>query len=406
MAFEQKRWRYLIAAMLLALFSGIGYAWSVFQTPLMTNFHWQLSAISLTFTIQVFVSTVSPVFLGKYKTKLGVANFLRAGIAVYTLGLLGTMFTSSIFYLYVVFGVIVGIGLGMLYPTLMAYSTSLFPDKTGLASGLLACSYGCGAVVWAPTATFFMNSYGVLAVFGLFAGLFAVVMIPLSFLIKAVPADFHPQAAVTDTAKQKKRTGKDYTWQEMMKSSQFYILVLALTLGTTSGLMITGHASNILQEMVHYTAEQAAFLVGLISVFNAFGRLVFGTASDFVGRYNMMLILFAVIALAMFALTQTEGVLFVSALLAISASYGGFAAMISPLCADIFGMKHLSINYNFFYICYGLAGVIGPQLASFIRTTSGGYKLAFWAVAGMSVFGFLLIVLQKVKAPKQAEANV
>ena len=86
----------MAGAMFLALCSGIGYAWSVFQKPLMENFQWGLKTISLTFTLQILVSTIAPVFLGKVQKKLGIRNYIRLGIAVYVLGLSATMSTTSI----------------------------------------------------------------------------------------------------------------------------------------------------------------------------------------------------------------------------------------------------------------------------------------------------------------------
>lgn len=388
------------AAMLLALCSGIGYTWSVFQKPLMENFEWGLKTISLTFTIQILVSTIAPIFLGKFQKSWGVRNYLRVGILVYVIGLVATMFTSSIGYLYMVYGGVVGIGIAMLYPSLMAYGTTLFPDKTGMASGLLACSYGSGAILWAPIATYFMRHHGVLSVFGLLAGIFAIVMIPTSFLIRNLPKDFNlkPKKVIESSANPV--STKDYTWQEMLKTSRYYILIIALTLGATAGLMIMGHASTILQEVQSFTAEKAALFVGLFSIFNALGRLTFGFVSDRLGRYNIMLLLFAVIGLAMVLLTKSTGSLFIISLLAISACYGGFTSMFSPVCADNFGMKNLTVNYTFLYIAYGLAGGIGPQLAARIKTVSGGYDMAFVIVAGMSVVGFVLILILKAKATK------
>ncbi|KUO75612.1 MAG: hypothetical protein APF77_04240 [Clostridia bacterium BRH_c25] len=397
MDFKQKRWKYMAGAMLLALCSGIGYAWSVFQKPLMVNFGWGLKTISLTFTIQILISTIAPVFLGKFQKALGIGNYLRTGIAVYVIGLVATMFTSSISYLYIVYGIIVGIGIAMLYPSLMAYATSLFPDKTGLASGMLACSYGSGAILWAPIATFFMQRHGVLSVFGLLAAIFAIVMIPTSFLIRNVPADFNAKPKKVVKTSVNTVSGKDYTWREMLKTSTYYMLITALTLGATAGLMIMGHASTMLQEVLNFTAEKAALLVGLFSVFNALGRLTFGFVSDRFGRYNVMMFLFAVIGGAMILLTKSSGVIFIAALLAISACYGGFTSMFSPVCADNFGLKNIAVNYTFLYVAYGLAGAIGPQLAARIKTVSGGYNLAFLTVAGMSVVGFILILLLKTK---------
>jgi OFA family oxalate/formate antiporter-like MFS transporter len=93
------------------------------------------------------------------------------------------MFTSSIGYLYIIYGLVVGVGIAILYPTLMAYATSLFPDKTGMASGLLSGAYGCGAVLWAPIATVLMKSYHVLSTFGILAVVFAIVMIPATIFV-------------------------------------------------------------------------------------------------------------------------------------------------------------------------------------------------------------------------------
>ena len=383
-----------MGAMLLALCSGIGYTWSVFQKPLMENFDWGLKTISLTFTIQVMVSTIAPIFLGKYQKTLGVKNYIRVGLSVYILGLIATMFTPSISYLYMVYGIIVGVGIAMLYPCLITYSTSLFPERTGMASGMLACAYGSGAVLWAPIAMFFMKRYGVLSVFGILAAIFAIVMIPTSFLIKEVPEDFRQKVSQGQEKKHHLVT-VDYTWQEMLKTSRYYILVLALTLAATAGLMITGHASSMLQEMQQVTAEQAAFIVGLFSVFNALGRLFFGYISDRVGRYEIMLLLFVIIGGSMLLLTKSMGPMFIILLMAISACYGGFTSMFSPICADNFGLKNLSVNYGFLYIAYGLAGIIGPQLAARVRVMSGGYNMAFLVVAGMSVVGFMLILSLK-----------
>lgn len=408
MDFQGRRWKCMVAAMLLALFSGIGYAWSVFQKPLMEGFSWELNVISLTYTIQIMISTIAPIFLGKFQKTLGIGNYLRVGIGIYVIGLAATMFTSSISYLYLVYGIVVGIGIAMLYPSLMAYSTSLFPDKTGMASGLLACSYGSGAILWAPIATTFMQRFGVLSSFGLLAGIFAVVMIPLSFLIKTVPADFSPLPKEGKKVKKMNSnptSAVDYTWKEMLKTSRYYILVVALTLGATAGLMITGHAATMLQETLSFSAEKAALYVGLISIFNALGRLTFGTISDYFGRYRIMMLLFAVICGSMVLLTMSNGTVFVVELLAISACYGGFTSMFSPVCADNFGIKNLAVNYAFLYVAYGLAGAIGPQLAAGIRTASGGYNLAFLTVAGMSVVGFLLVLFLNTASRRLNQAK-
>lgn len=401
MEFEQKRWQHMIAAMVLALCAGIGYTWSVFQKPLMEQFEWNIQTISLTFTIQILVSTMAPMFLGKYQKTLGVKNYLRVGILIYVLGLIATMFTSSIVYLYLIYGFVVGIGISMLYPCLMSYSGRLFPDKPGMAAGLLACAYGGGSIIWAPLAANFIGKHGALTVFGLFAMIFAAVMIPATFLIKDVPEDFRPVPKKIKIVGAGPLAARDFTWREMVKTSKYYIIVVTLTLGATSGLMIMGHASSILQEVQNFTPEKAAVIIGIISIFNAFGRLTFGFISDRLGRYKVMLLLFAIIGGSMLLLTSAGGNVFVLALFAISACYGGFTSMFSPICADNFGIKNLAFNYSFLYIAYGFAGVIGPQLAAWTKTTGSGYSLAFMVVAIFSVIGFVLTLYLQISSSKK-----
>lgn len=395
MDYKRKRWIHMAGAMFLALCSGIGYAWSVFQKPLMENSQWGLKSISLTFTLQILVSTIAPVFLGRVQKQLGIRNYIRLGIAVYVLGLAATMSTSSIGYFYIIYGIVVGIGIAILYPTLMSYATGMFPDKTGMASGMLACSYGSGAILWAPIATYLMKSHGVLSVFGFLALIFAAAMIPASFLIRSIPTDFNPSSKKSGLSSSGKAATRDYTWKEMLKTPRYYVILTTLTLGAASGLMIMGHASGMLQEILGFTPEKAAYLVGLFSVSNALGRLLFGLVSDRLGRYNIMMLLFAMIGGAMFILTRSSGIIFIASMCLISSCYGGFTSMFSPVCADNFGMKNLAVNYAFLYIAYGLAGAIGPQLAAGIKTVSGGYDMAFLTVAAMSTAGLLLVMALK-----------
>ncbi|MFV0441586.1 MAG: OFA family MFS transporter [Lachnospirales bacterium] len=397
MEFKQNRWRYMIAAMIVALCAGIGYAWSVFQGPIVEDFGWTLSVVSLTFTIQVTTSTIAPVFLSGLQKKIGVKNYLIIGILIYAIGLMLMRFMGSVLYLYLVYGIMIGIGLAMVYPTLAAYSVGLFPDKTGLASGLLACSYGSGAVLWAPIASRIMLNNSVLMVFFIFGCAFAVVMLIFVSLLKNIPEGY----ADTFDIEKKENTGatvKDYTWQEMVKTPTYAVILVTLVLGCTAGLMIAGHASGMIQDTLGLTPERAAIIVGAYSVFNALGRLFFGVISDKLGRYNTMRILFGVMFVGMILLTFMGSFVFVIALFAVSACYGGFTSMFSPICADNFGIKNLSVNYAFLYLAYGIAGLIGPQLGARAKLISGGYSLAFMVVAVMSIVGIVLVsVLQKMK---------
>ncbi|MCM8711248.1 OFA family MFS transporter [Clostridium sp. SYSU_GA19001] len=402
MKFENKRWIYLIAAMVIAVCAGIGYSWSVFQKPLIKMFGWSTGRTSLTFTIQVFVSTMSPMFIGKLQEKITTKYYIMIGAVLYGGGLILTGFVNSLIYLYIIFGVIVGLGIGMLYPCLMAYGVKLFPDKRGLVSGLLAGSYGAGSVIWAPTAARIMQNHSVLTVYKIFGVLFFIAIIILAVFLGEVPKNFRPEIKKTNAVS----TVEDKTWKEMIKTKEFYLIVALLTMGTTSGLMIMGHASSILQEMQGFSPEKAAVLIGIISVFNACGRLAWGTLSDKAGRYKTMIIMFMLVGLSMIILSTAGGSLFIAALFVVGACYGGFAAMIAPVAADNFGIKNLSVNYGFLYIAYGFAGILGPQLAATAKDMGEGYGIAFITVAVFSAIGILLCLYLLMSKQKKKSSII
>jgi OFA family oxalate/formate antiporter-like MFS transporter len=329
-----------------------------------------------------------PPLIGFLQKRISINNYLRLGAFIYGGGLILSMFTSSLGGMYLFYGVITGIGNGMLYPCIMAYSGRLYPEKRGFVSGMLACAYGAGSMIWAPLAAYVMGFSDVSFTFAMLGVIYIVGILPAVFFIREPPPGFLPGAKITSKSD---TGGRNYTPKEMLGSPVFYILLIAMTLGASAGLMIMGHASPILQEKLGKSPMDAAFIIGFISLSNAAGRLGFGTLSDKAGRCQVMLILFTVIGGSMIALANTGGLIFTMALFLVGACYGGFAAMFSPLAADFFGLKSLRVNYTFLYTAYGFAGILGPQLA--VRAKAwGGYEGAFIIVAIFSLIGAFLSV--------------
>jgi OFA family oxalate/formate antiporter-like MFS transporter len=388
MDFLKTRRYCLTAGMLICLCAGVGYSWSVFQGPLIGKFAWDPGAVSLIFTIQVLMSTLSPPLIGLLQKRISINNYLRLGAVIYGGGLALAMFARSLGGMYLFYGVITGAGNGMLYPCIMAYSGRLYPEKRGFVSGILACAYGAGSIIWAPLAAYLIGFADVSFTFAVLGALYIVCILPVTFFIKEPPINFLPGTKTTAKAD---REGCNYTPKEMLRSPVFYVILIAMTLGASAGLMIMGHASPILQEKLGKSPIDAAFIIGFISLSNAAGRLGFGALSDKLGRCQVMLILFAVIGGAMIVLANMGGIIFTAALFFVGACYGGFAAMFSPLAADFFGLKNLRINYTFLYTAYGFAGILGPQLA--VRAKAfGGYDTAFIVVALFSVIGVFLSI--------------
>jgi len=247
MNFAQQRWIYLCLSVIIAICTGIGYTWSVFQDPLITYFHWQLTSASLIFTSQVAISTLTPIFIGKYQAKMGTRRYLALGALIYGCGLIGAGHAFNFLTFYLSFSIGVGIGIGMLYPCLMGYAVQLIPERRGLATGLIAGSFGSGALVWAPIAVKLQAMFGILSVYTIFGCSFIIIIISLVLLLRAPDINFKPKVSAKVNRKSYSGT-VEMNWHQMVRTTKFWMLLSLFAIGTSSGLMIIGHASAILIE--------------------------------------------------------------------------------------------------------------------------------------------------------------
>ena len=194
----------------------------------------------------------------------------------------------------------------------------------------------------------------------------------------------------------------DKTTREMVRTPVFYVVIAMFVMGISSGIMLMGHASPILQSTLKLTPAKAAAIVGFLSLFNTCGRLFWGWALDRFGKYTVIFSLFIVQGIAMALLSTLDSYLpFVIVMLSVGLCYGGFATIIAPVTADMFGMKNLSSNYGLMYISYGIAGVVGPMMASKLKEINhGSYSQAFLVAAVLGAAGFGMSIYIYLKSKK------
>ena len=381
----------LFAGIITEICIGIGYAWSVFQNPLVEKFGWTTSAVSVAFTLFIFLGAIAPL-VGKLQQYLKTRTIVLIGAFIYGLGLYFTGTINSIPGLYLTFGVGVGVGTSIVYPLVISYMVKIFPEKRGLISGLMVASYGSGAIVLAPVGAWLISEYGILAAFR-YLGIALFILIALISRFIGEFRDDDLAEKESDASGEQK--GFNMKWQDMMKTPIFYFAFLALTIGATSGLMILGHASPIVQSMMDLPAQKAAFIVGILAASNAFGRLFWGGVSDKLGRYPLLLFLFTLSILSFVALI-TSGVIsvFLAAIIVIELCYGGYISLIAPITADAFGTKNLGINYGIMFISFAIGGVIGPRIAAIIKeVNNGSYREAFIIAMILCIAGLVFAAI-------------
>ncbi len=398
----RSRWLILGAAMLCNLCIGAAYAWSVFQMPLITMFGWSPSETSLTFTLTLAMMPISMIIAGRIQDKRGPTVVMMIGGILFGIGIILSGFTSSLGFLYLAHGIIGGLGVGTVYSCAVANSVKWFPDKKGLASGLIAAGLGLGAVVFAPIANSLIKTYDVLATFKILGVVYLLAILSATTLIKMPPPNYKPQGWTPPPAAVGV-SGLDMGWRQMLADPMFYILWLMYTLGAVSGLMIIGHASPIGQEVVGLSVDKATLAVSILALANTGGRIFWGYVSDRLGRYYALASIYLVSAVAMFLLTRVGSfVPFVLTIAGVGLCFGGLLGIYPTVTADMFGLKNLGQNYGIMFSAFAAAAIIGPRLAARVKETSGGeYSLAFIITVVMGIIGFVLTLFVQHQLKKR-----
>lgn len=387
----QNRWVVLSAMFVSNLCVGSAYAWSVFQTPLMSLFGWSTSETSLAFSISLLMVPFAMIIGGKTQSERGPKCLMFIGGIIFGSGIISAGFSNSLWILYVTYGLLGGFGIGFIYGTGISNAVKWFPDKRGLAAGLVAAGFALGAVINAPAANYLIQCYGILTSFQVLGVMYIIITVVASRFVSAPPSGYAP-AGWNPAATGKAINNKDKDWLAMLKDPLFYVLWTMYTIACVSGLMIIGHASPIGQEVIKLSAQSAALAVSLMALANTGGRVMWGYVSDHMGPYPTLIIMFILSAGMMAVLNYADSFgTFVAVISTIAACFGGFFAIFPSITANVFGTKNLSINYGILFTSFGVAAFIGPRLAARAKEINNGdYTVAFVAAALMCATAVLL----------------
>ena len=186
----------------------------------------------------------------------------------------------------------------------------------------------------------------------------------------------------------------------MLATPLFYLMLITMTCGAFSGMMIISQASSLSQELMGLTMERAAIVVSFIALFNMLGRIVSGIISDKIGIVNTMKIVFILLILANLCLTFASvdtRILFYGGIAGVGFSFGSIMGIYPSFTAKQFGRRNNSVNYGIMFIGFAVAGLIGPMAMNNIHTMTGAYQMAFIVAAAFAVTGGLLtLVLNKI----------
>lgn len=390
------RWAILVAAIVTNICCGTLYAWSVFANPLGQLFGWAPPALALAFTINHGLSPVASTAGGFVQDKLGARNGMIIGGLMFSIGLILTGMVSKVGVLYLTYSVLAGTGGAFIYCANLGNTVKFFPDKRGLASGLCAAGYGCGAMIVAPIASALIIKFGVLATFQILGAVFFVVIAICCTVVKKAPAGYKPEGWEPPTVSVNKTGNVNIIWHKMIRDVVWWMVLMMMFCGTMSGLMILAHASPIGQLMYNLTPMKAAFFVSVITLANALGRIGFGGVSDKIGRSNTIMVMYIVSALSLLNLAFTSSVAgFVASGVGVGAVFGGFMGTMPGIISERYGLKNFGVNYGITFIGLSMAALTGPLSAAKVRVATGSYDNAFLIALGVNVAGLVFAALYR-----------
>jgi MFS transporter, OFA family, oxalate/formate antiporter len=384
---------------------GAVYAWSVFQIPLEEYFGASSSAVKLTFSITILALGFAAFFGGLWMRSAGPRTVAIAAGILYGGGiLLAGLSSGSLFLLYLTYGLIGGIGIGLGYIVPIATLIKWFPDKRGFITGIAVAGFGGGALVTTIIARAVLGAgVGVFATFAILGVVYLIMVLGAAMFMKNPPEGWTPEGWEPDSEEADAAGGSgDYEIRGALKTWQWYALWALLFLNVTAGIAIISEASPMAQEISGVGPNVAAGLVIIISIANAIGRFLWAWLSDAIGRKWVFFIMF-ILQAVLFFLLPLAGLYFLLAIVSfiIVSCYGGGFGTMPSFAADYFGPRDVGTIYGLMLTAWGLGGVLGPLLISYIIDTTESYTLAFYIIAGIMIASAVVAFI--VRPPRQEE---
>src|SRR6266540_2689304 len=402
---QLSRWWRVVGGMLMNLALGSLYAWSVFVAPLEKEFGWKRADTSWVFTWAVVVFAISFILAGRLQDKLGPFKISLVGCILLTTGFLLSAKTTSLSFLIIAFGVIVGIGNGFGYATPIPVMAKWFPDKRGLAVGLAVAGYGGGSAIFGPLASLYLiPKYGWRTTFVVLGVIFFVMTLVGAFLLKNPPAGYRPPGWVPAPASKAAATTYEFAPGEMWRTPTAYYMWIAYALGAAAGLMVISQLVPFAKSVKVPSAALQVITLVIAAGGNAAGRIFSGWMSDALGRLNVLRLMIGISAVSMVILPHTGTLFTVPILLYVMVfvvywCYGTQLSVNASTTSDFWGTKNAGINYGLLFTAWGVAGIIGPRIGGKLFDKFGNYKAAFYTAAVLAGVALLFELMARRPSP-------
>ncbi len=369
----------MVAGFATNLCLGILYAWSVLVPSLETAFNWTRTEVTIPFTVATLSFSFGMILTGILQDRVGPRIVAFAGAILAGGGFMLSSLTETLSHLIITYGLIFGLGNSAGYIAAVSAGIKWFPERRGLASGIVVGGYGLGAFAFAPIMTYMIDIAGWRMMFTILGITFLTVIGIASLALK------NPLFETTSSRQSNARgssntsSSNNLSPKGILKRPLFYLLWTIFFLSCTAGLMVVAHLKPFAMAFAGISAIEAAVAVSILSVFNFSSRIIMGWLSDITGRMKMLIIIAVVTALNMFFFPMYNVLTLVYVGAAITGlCFGTNLGLFPAITADNWGTKYLGVNYGIMLTAWGIGGLIGPIIGGRVYDMTGKYDGAFW----------------------------
>lgn len=394
------RWYRLAAAVVaMMMIANLQYAWTLFVEPLRASTHWKLSDVQWGFTLFITFETWAMPFSGWLIDRIGPKLFLSfAGILCGGgWAMLGHVSSLSELYFYYS---LAGFGAALVYCGSTGIGLKWFPDRRGLAAGLISAGFGSGSALFIGPIAHILKVQDYRAAF-LYTGIAQGLMIVIAAQFLENP----PKAAPVTTTRVKVRThSEDFNSLEMLRTPHYYMMFFMALMMGIGGLMVTAQVGPM-SKTLKFSAAILTLSLTINPLANGGGRLFWGSISDLLGRERTMMIAFflhALMLLSVVTLGKSSPTLFIVTIALVFFTWGPVYSLFPSCCADFFGAKNASSNYSFIYAAKGTASILGGGAAAALFEKTHSWDYGFYACAALALCSSILaIVLRRMPLPQK-----
>jgi len=394
------RWMRLTAAVVaMMMIANLQYAWTLFVKPIIQTTHWKLSDVQWGFTLFIAFETWAMPCSGWLIDRLGPRAFLSLAGIFCGVGWAGIGRATSLPELYVLYA-LAGFGAALVYCGATGIGLKWFPDKRGLAAGLIAAGFGSGAALFIKPLAYILHTQGYASAF-LYTGIMqgALIIVAAQFLQNPP----RPVAAAAPSSNVKvRRHNEDFNSLEMLATPHFWLMFSMAVMMGIGGLMATAQVGPM-SDTLKYGAAILTLSLTLNPLANGGGRIFWGWVSDLMGRERTMSLAFflqSLILLSVVAFGKHSATLFVITIALVFFTWGEVYSLFPSACADYFGPRNASSNYSFLYAAKGVASIMGGGLAATLFEKTGSWDYGFYGCAVLALISALgAIVLRRMPLP-------